>query len=131
MTILETLTRWSDVELAFTNKEKTLEDDRLRHIICYYFFGSCDLCAQAMELDDTNFKNLYKDVLNHIGITNIEINSVFETWMLDKFSDSELFMIQHGARCFSEFENNPNGVGGLRFCFSKFSKNSNKHESEE
>ena len=44
--------------------------------------------------------------------------------MLDKFSDKELFIIKHGARCFREFENNPEGVDGLRFCLAKFSNNS-------
>ena len=58
------------------------------------------------------------------GITDIEIDNVFKIWMLDKFSDKELFIIKHGARCFREFENNPKGVDGLRFCLTKFSNNS-------
>tara|TARA_B100001540_G_C15583147_1_gene540498 strand:- start:12 stop:401 length:390 start_codon:yes stop_codon:yes gene_type:complete len=124
MTILETLKKWSDVELGFTNKDIILLKEHYRHIILYYFFGSCDLCAQAMDLDDANFKNLYRDILTYIGISNVEIDAVFEVWMLDKFSDKELFIIKHGARCFREFENNPKGVGGLRFCFTKFSNNS-------
>ena len=90
----------------------------------YYFFGSCDLCAQAMDLDDANFKNLYRSTLTYIGMTDLEINNVFEMWMLDKFSEKELLVIKHGARCFREFENNPEGVDGLRFCFTKFSNNS-------
>ena len=83
MTILETLKKWSDVELGFTNKDITLSKDNYRHIILYYFFGSCDLCAQTMDLDDANFKNLYRDILTRIGITDIEIDYVFKIWMLD------------------------------------------------
>ena len=120
MTISETLRKWADIELGFTNKDIALLNQNYRNIILYYFFGSCDLCAQAMDLDDNNFKNLYTEILTYIGIPNIEINNVFETWMLDKFSNEELFIIKHGARCFREFENNPDGVGGLRVCFSKF-----------
>ena len=128
MTILETLKKWSDIELGFTNKDIALSKENYRHIILYYFFGSCDLCAQTMDLDDRNFKNLYRDILTYIGITDIEIDNVFEIWMLDKFSDKELFIIKHGARCFREFENNPKGVDGLRFCFTKFSNNSKQSD---
>lgn len=124
MTILETLKKWSDIEIKFTDKDAALSNKDFRHIILYYFFGSCDLCAQTMDLDDTNFKKLYRDILTYIGITDIEIDSVFEIWMLDKFSDKELYIIKHGARCFREFEKNPDGVNGLRFCFTKFSNNS-------
>ena len=123
MTVLETLKRWVDVELSFTKRDIVLLNDNYKNIILYYFFGSCDLCAQAMDLDDNNFKSLYTDVITYIGISNSDINNVFEVWMLDKFSDKELFIIKHGARCFREFEKNPDGVGGLRVCFSKFSKN--------
>ena len=126
MTILETLNKWSDIELGFTDKDVALSKENYRNIISYYFFGSCDLCAQTMDLDDANFKNLYRDILSYIGITDIEIDNVFKIWMLDKFSDKELFIIKHGARCFREFENNPEGVDGLRFCLTKFSKNSTK-----
>ena len=124
MTILETLKKWSDIELGFTNKDIVLSKENYRHIISYYFFGSCDLCAQAMDLDDANFKNLYRSTLTYIGMTDLEINNVFEMWMLDKFSEKELFIIKHGARCFREFENNPKGVDGLRFCLTKFSNTS-------
>ena len=78
----------------------------------------------GIYLDDRNFKNLYRDILTYIGIPDIEIDNVFKIWMLDKFSDKELFIIKHGARCFREFENNPKGVDGLRFCLTKFSNNS-------
>tara|TARA_B100000530_G_scaffold181339_1_gene114676 strand:- start:469 stop:846 length:378 start_codon:yes stop_codon:yes gene_type:complete len=123
MTIFETLKKWVDVELSFTKRDIVLLNDNYKNIILYYFFGSCDLCAQAMDLDDNNFKSLYTDVITYIGISNSDINNVFEVWMLDKFSDKELFIIKHGARCFREFEKNPDGVGGLRVCFSKFSEN--------
>ena len=124
MTILETLKKWSDIELGFTDKDIVLSKENFRHIILYYFFGSCDICAQAMDLDDVDFKTLYRATLNHIGMTDEEIDSVFEIWMLDKFSEEELFIIKHGARCFREFENNPMGVDGLRFCLTKFSNTS-------
>ena len=124
MTILETLKKWSDVELGFTNKDIALSKDNYRHIILYYFFGSCDLCAQSMDFDDATFKSLYKDILTYIGISDIEIENVLQVWMLDKFSDKELLIIKHGARCFREFKNNLEGVDGLRFCFTKFSNNS-------
>ena len=126
MTILETLKKWVDVELGFTNKDIALSNDNYKHIILYYFFGSCDLCAQSMDLDDNNFKSLYREIITYIGISNSEINAIFDVWMLDKFSDKELSIIQHGARCFREFENNPDGVGGLRVCFLKFSNYSKK-----
>ena len=124
MTILETLKKWSDIELGFTEKDIVLSKENYRHTILYYFFGSCDICAQAMDLDDVDFKTLYRSTLNHIGMTDAEIDSVFEIWMLDKFSEEELFIIKHGARCFREFENNPKGVDGLRFCLTKFSNTS-------
>ena len=126
MTILETLKKWSDVELSFIDKNIILSKQNYRHIISYYFFGSCDLCAQIMDLDDVNFKNLYRKILTYIGITELEIDNVFETWMLDQFSDKELSIIKHGARCFREFENNPKGVNGLGFCLRKFSNSSNQ-----
>ena len=78
MTILETLKKWSDIELGFTNKDIALSKENYRDIILYYFFGSCDLCAQTMDLDDVNFKNLYRDILTYIGITDMEIDNVFE-----------------------------------------------------
>jgi len=123
MTILDTLKKWTDVELSFTNKEIALSKKNYRHIILYYFFGSCDICAQAMDLDDENFKSLYSDILTYIGFSISEIHDVIEVWMLDKFSEDELFAIKHGARCFREFENNPDGVGGLGVCFMKLSDN--------
>ena len=49
-------------------------------------------------------------LVNKYGVKNLRI--------LD-----ELFIIKHGARCFREFKNNPEGVDGLRFCFTKFSNN--------
>tara|TARA_B100001123_G_scaffold433546_1_gene558455 strand:+ start:23 stop:412 length:390 start_codon:yes stop_codon:yes gene_type:complete len=126
MTILETLKKWSDIELGFIDKDIILSKQPYRDIILFYFFGSCDICAQAMDLDDTSFKNIYRTTLTYIGITDKEIDNVFEIWMLDKFSDKELFVIKHGARCFREFEHNPKGVGGLRFCLSKFHYTTNK-----
>ena len=121
MTVIETLKRWVDVELEYTNKDIALTKEKYKYIIMYYFFGSCDLCSQVMEFDDSAFKDLYTEILRYIGISNTDINDILEVWMLNRFSENELFIINHGARCFREFENNPNGVGGLRLCFTKFS----------
>ena len=122
MEILDTLRNWADSELSLLRKNFNKIGVRGRHIIRWYFFGSCDVCAQAMNLDDNNFQDLYRQTLKHIGIPHQEIEESIAIWMLDKIEEDELFFIKHGAHSFREFKNKPKGVGGLNFCFSVASK---------
>ena len=77
-----------------------------------------------MTTNGTTLNPKIVTILIDSGMTDIEIDNVFEIWILDKFSEKDLFIIKHGARCFREFENNPKGVDGLRFCLKKFSNTS-------
>ena len=124
MTILETLKKWVDIELSFTNKDIALSNQNYKHIIMYYFFGSCDVCSQIMELDDQAFLSLYRQTLGHIGIPAEAIEETISVWMLDMIENDELSIINKGAHSFRHFKDNPDGVGGLDFCFKQFSKKS-------
>ena len=122
MTIIETLKNWADVELKLLDKKPDLINYNHRMIIRWFFFGSCDICAQGMELDDKEFQYFYKELLNYIGIKDEEIDKTIRSWMLDEINEKEYFIINQGAHGFKSFENSPNGVGGLKLCFSEFSE---------
>ena len=79
------------------------------------------ICTQAMELDDNEFKYFYKQLLSHIGISYEYSEKIITSWMLDKMSEQEYFIINQGAHGFKDFEKKPEGVGGLKLCFSEFS----------
>ena len=51
--------------------------------------------------------------------------------MLDKINQNEMIVIERGALNFRQFKDNPNGVGGLKECFLKFSKSYNNESSSE
>ena len=118
MEILDTLKNWADCELNLINKDFKKININERRVIRWYFFGSCDVCAQAMKLNDNNFQDLYRQTLKHIGIPREEIEETIAIWMLDTIQEDELFFIKHGAHSFRDFKNKPNGVGGLNYCFS-------------
>ena len=122
MEILDTLKNWAESELNLANKDFKSISIAERRIIRWYFFGSCDVCAQAMNLSDSNFQDLYRQTLKHIGIPREEIEESIAVWMFDKIEEDELFFIKHGAHSFRSFKDNPEGVGGLSFCFSVASK---------
>jgi len=121
MTIIETLKKWADVEFNLLDHKPDLKDHSISMIIMWFFFGSCDICAQAMELDDDEFQYFLKTILKHIGISENDIDELITKWMLDKMDDDELFIISQGALGFRAFETNPNGVGNLKQCLSDFS----------
>lgn len=120
MTIIETLKNWADVEFSLISEKPDLEDYSNSMIIRWFFFGSCDICAQAMDLDDDEFQYFLKTLLKHIGISEDDIDELITKWMLDKMDDDELFIINQGALGFRAFETNPNGVGNLKQCLSDF-----------
>ncbi len=128
MEILETLKKWADCELHLSSKKLKSISAKDKHVIKWYFFGSCDVCAQAMGLNDNDFQHLYRQTLKHISIPKEEIEEAIAIWMLDKIQEDELFFIKHGAHSFREFKNKPNGVGGLEFCFLQLSKSKNKFQ---
>ena len=128
MKILETLKKWADCELKLANKKPKSISLKDRHVIKWYIFGSCDVCAQAMELSDNDFQYLYRETLKYISIPKEEIEEAIAIWMLDEIQEDELFFIKHGAHSFREFKNKPDGVGGLEFCFLQLSKSRNKSQ---
>ena len=131
MKIKDTLKAWSDAEINLVTKDSSAFDYNDRWIIRWYFFGSCDICTQAMELSDNDFQYFYRETLRHIGIPNDEIEESIGIWMLDKINQNEMVIIERGALNFRQFKDNPNGVGGLKECFVKFSKNYNKDSAIE
>tara|TARA_B100000401_G_scaffold390657_1_gene297008 strand:+ start:791 stop:1189 length:399 start_codon:yes stop_codon:yes gene_type:complete len=131
MKIKDTLKAWSDAEINLVTKDSSAFDYNDRWIIRWYFFGSCDICTQAMELSDNDFQYFYRETLRHIGIPNDEIEESIGIWMLDKINQNEMVIIERGALNFRQFKDNPNGVGGLKECFIKFSKNYNKDSAIE
>ena len=120
MTIIETLKNWADVELNLLDEKPDLKDYSNSMIVMWFFFGSCDICAQAMDLDDDEFQYFLKTLLKHIGISEDDIDELITKWMLDKMNDDELFIINQGALGFRAFETNPNGVGNLKQCLADF-----------
>ena len=120
MTIIETLKKWADVELNLIDEKPDLKDYNNSMIVRWFFFGSCDICAQAMDLDDDEFQYFLKTLLEHIGIIEEDIDELITKWMLDKMNDDELFIINQGALGFRAFEANPNGVGNLKQCPADF-----------
>tara|TARA_Y100000768_G_scaffold57886_1_gene38891 strand:- start:182 stop:574 length:393 start_codon:yes stop_codon:yes gene_type:complete len=120
MTIIETLKKWADVEFDLLDEKPDLKDYNNSMIVRWFFFGSCDICAQAMDLDDDEFQYFLKTLLKHIGISEDDIDELITKWMLDKMDDDELFIINQGALGFRAFETNPNGVGNLKQCISDF-----------
>ena len=131
MKIKDTLKAWSDAEINLVTKDSSAFDYNDRWIIRWYFFGSCDICTQAMELSDNDFQYFYRETLRHIGVPNDEIEESIGIWMLDKINQNEIVIIERGALNFRQFKDNPNGVGGLKECFIKFSKNYNKDSAIE
>ena len=122
MNISDTLKAWSEAELNLIVKEFSSFDRNDRWIVRWYFFGSCDICSQGMELSDNDFQYFYRETLKHIGVPNEEIEESVGVWMLDKMSQDELMIIERGALNFRKFKDSPDGVGGLKECFLKFSK---------
>ena len=120
MTIIETLKNWADVEFSLIDEKPDLKDYSNSMIIRWFFFGSCDICAQAMDLDDDEFQYFLKTLLKYIGISEDDIDELITKWMLDKMDDDELFIINQGALGFRAFETNPNGVGNLKQCLADF-----------
>ena len=131
MKIKDTLKAWSDAEINLVTKDSSAFDYNDRWIIRWYFFGSCDICTQAMELSDNDFQYFYRETLRHIGIPNDEIEESIGIWMLDKINQNEMVIIERGALNFRQFKDNPNGVGGIKECFIKFSKHYNKDSAIE
>ena len=131
MKIKDTLKAWSDAEINLVTKDSSAFDYNDRWIIRWYFFGSCDICTQAMELSDNDFQYFYRETLRHIGVPNDEIEESIGIWMLDKINQNEMVIIERGALNFRQFKDNPNGVGGLKECFIKFSKHYNKDSAIE
>ena len=121
MTIIETLEKWADAEIALLNQSPDLKKESHNIIISWFFFGSCDICTQAMELDDNEFQYFYNKLLSHIGISKVYKEKTIRSWMLDEISEEEYFIINQGAHGFKNFEKYPKGVGGLKLCFSEFS----------
>ncbi len=131
MKIKDTLKAWADAEINLVAQDSSTFDYNDRWIIRWYFFGSCDICTQAMELSDNDFQYFYRETLRHIGIPNDEIEESIGVWMLDKINQNEMIVIERGALNFRQFKDNPNGVGGLKECFLKFSKSYNNESSSE
>ena len=120
MTVIETLKSWANVEFNLLEQEPDLKDYSNSMIVRWFFFGSCDICAQAMDLDDDEFQYFLKNLLKHIGVSQDDIDELITKWMLDEMDDDELFIINQGALGFRAFETNPNGVGNLKQCLSDF-----------
>ena len=78
-----------------------------------------------------DFQYFYRETLRHIGVPNDEIEESIGIWMLDKINQNEMVIIERGALNFRQFKDNPNGVGGLKECFIKFSKHYNKDSAIE
>ena len=131
MKINDPLKASSDAEINLVAQDSSTFDYNDRWIIRWYFFGSCDICTQAMELSDNDFQYFYRETLRHIGIPNDEIEESIGVWMLDKINQNEMIVIERGALNFRQFKDNPNGVGGLKECFLKFSKSYNNESSSE
>ena len=131
MQILDTLKNWADCELKLIDQKLNSFNMAEKAIIRWYFFGSCDICTQAMGLSDNDFQYFYRETLRHIGIPNDEIEESIGVWMLDKINQNEMVVIERGALNFRQFKDNPNGVGGLKECFLKFSKSYNNESSSE
>ena len=130
MKIEDTLKAWSDAEINLIVKDSSSFDYNDRWIVRWYFFGSCDICVQAMDLTDNDFQYFYRETLRYIGIPNEEIEESMGVWMLDKITQEEVLIIERGALNFRQFKDNPDGAGGLKECFLKFSKNYNSETSE-
>ena len=122
MTIIDTLKKWADAEIQLLDQIPDLNNYSQSRVISWYFFGSCDICTQVMELDDDEFQYFFKELLSYIGIPRENIDSTIKSWMLDEISEEEYFIINQGAHGFKDFENKPEGVGGLKLCFSEFSE---------
>ena len=120
MELTKTLKNWAAAEIKLAKIDLNILSHNEIHVIKWYFFGSCDLCCQAMELDDKEFLTLFRETLRHISIPNEEIEETVGIWMLDKIENDELAIINKGAYSFSLFKNQPNGVGGLTHCLSTF-----------
>ena len=73
MKIEDTLKAWSDAEINLIAKDFSSFDHNDRWIVRWYFFGSCDICVQAMDLTDNDFQYFYRETLRYIGIPNEEI----------------------------------------------------------
>ena len=131
MQILDTLKNWADCELKLIDQKLNSFNMAEKAIIRWYFFGSCDICTQAMGLSDNDFQYFYRETLRHIGIPNDEIEESIGVWMLDKINQNEMVVIERGALNFRQFKDNPNGLGGLKECFLKFSKSYNNESSIE
>ena len=131
MKINDPLKASSDAEINLVAQDSSTFDYNDRWIIRWYFFGSCDICTQAMELSDNDFQYFYRETLRHIGIPNDEIEESIGVWMLDKINQNEMIVIERGALNFRQFKDNSNGVGGLKECFLKFSKSYNNESSSE
>lgn len=120
MTIIDTLKHWADIEIQLLNHKPDLNNYSHSVILSWYFFGSCDICTQAMELDDNEFQYFYKKLLVYIGVSNEYTERTITSWMLDEISEEEYFIVNQGAHGFKDFEKMPDGVGGLKLCFSEF-----------
>jgi hypothetical protein len=131
MNISDTLKAWSDAELNLVARNFSSFDYKDRWIVRWYFFGSCDICSQAMELNDNDFQYFYRETLRYIGVPNEEIEESMGVWMLDKISQDELVIIERGAVNFRKFKDSPDGVGGLKECFLKFSTNRKAQEPKD
>ena len=121
MTIIDTLKQWADTEMQLLDQRPDLNNYSHSVILSWYFFGSCDICTQAMDLDDNEFQYFYKKLLTYIGVSNEHAERTITSWMLDEISEEEYFIINQGAHGFKDFEKKPDGVGGLKLCFSELS----------
>ena len=101
MTIIETLKKWADVELDLLDDKPDLKDYNNSIIVRWFFFGSCDICAQAMDLDDDEFQYFLKTLLKYIGISEDDIDELITKWMLDKMDDDELFIVRSNVTVLS------------------------------
>ena len=70
MTVIETLKKWADVEFNLLEELPDLKDYS-NSMIIRWFFLSCDICAQAMNLDDEEFQYFLKNLLKHIGVVKM------------------------------------------------------------
>ena len=122
MTIIDTLKKWADVEVGLLDESPDVNNYSHSLIMSWYFFGSCDICTQAMDLDDNEFQYFFKELLSYIGIPKEGADKIIRSWMIDEISEEEYFIINQGAHGFKSFENSPDGVGGLKLCFSEFSE---------
>tara|TARA_Y100001935_G_C17088018_1_gene399741 strand:+ start:143 stop:514 length:372 start_codon:yes stop_codon:yes gene_type:complete len=120
MKIIDTLKNWVDVELGLAKINKQKLSNHEKYIVKWYFFGSCDVCCQAMELEDKEFLTLFRETLRYTNLPDEEIEEVVGIWMLDKIANDELAIINKGAHSFGFFKKQPEGVGGLGYCISTF-----------